>query len=227
MAFLEDAENNIWLALENGVNCVNIKSPFRIYADEQSEIGTIYASSILNDHLYLGTNQGLFYKPLGKEEDFKLVEGIQEAVWSLTIIDNTLFCGHDTGTSIINNNTGTKIEGIQQGTWHIKSIDGTDLLLQGNYDGLYIIQKINNVWVFRNKIEGFDLSSKFFEIHNNQIFVSHEYKGVFKIDVDKDFTKVLQIEKDPDLDKELNSSIVKYNDDLLYTYKEGRLKVSY
>lgn len=220
----EDAENNIWLALENGINCVNIKSPFSIYADEEGKIGTINTSSVFNDNLYLGTNQGLFYKPLEKEADFKLVEGIQEAVWCLTIIDNTLFCGHDTGTSIINNQTGTKIKNIQQGTWNIKSVDKTDLLLQGNYDGLYMLQKVNDVWVFRNKIEGFDLSSKFFEIYNNQIFVSHEYKGVFKIEVDNNFTKVLGIKKDPDLNKELNSSIIKYNNDLLYTYKEGVLK---
>jgi hypothetical protein len=33
---------------------------------------------------------------------------------------------------------------------------------------------------FRNKIAGFDYSSKYFEIvNNNEIYVSHEYKGVF------------------------------------------------
>ncbi|MDO5978879.1 triple tyrosine motif-containing protein [Flavivirga spongiicola] len=221
----EDAENNIWLALENGINCVNIKSPFSIYTDKEGKIGTIYTSSVFNNNLYIGTNHGLFYKPLGGKQGFKLVEGIQEAVWCLTMIDNTLFCGHDTGTSIINNDVGEKIKGIQQGTWNIKPIDDkTDLLLQGNYDGLYIIQKTNGTWVFRNKLEGFDLSSKFFEIYNDQVFVSHEYKGVFKIDVDNDFTKVLDIKKDPDLGKELNSSIAKYNNELLYTYKKGILK---
>ncbi|AUP81607.1 LuxR family transcriptional regulator [Flavivirga eckloniae] len=221
----EDAENNIWLALENGINCVNIKSPFSIYTDEEGKIGTVYTSAVFNNNLYLGTNQGLFYKPLGKNDDFKLIETIQEAVWSLTIIDNTLFCGHDTGTSIINNDTGEKIKGIQHGTWNIKPIHGkTDLLIQGNYDGLYMLQKVNNSWVFRNKIEGFDLSSKFFEIYNDHIFVSHEYKGVFKINVDQNFTKVLEIKKDPDLGKEPNSSIIKYNNNLLYTHKEGVLK---
>ncbi|TGV03700.1 helix-turn-helix and ligand-binding sensor domain-containing protein [Flavivirga rizhaonensis] len=220
----EDAENNIWLALENGINCINIKSPFKIYPDEKGKIGTIYTTSVFNGNLYLGTNQGLFHKPLERQENFKGVEGVQEAVWNLTIIDNTLFCGHDTGTSVINNNIAEKIKGIQQGTWDIKSINKTDLLLQGNYDGLYILQKINNKWVFRNKIEGFDLSSKFFELYNNQIFVSHEYKGVFKIDVDKNFTKALNIIKDPDLGKELNSSITKYNNKLLYIYKEGVLE---
>ena len=208
----EDAEDNIWLALENGINCVNIKSLFSIYRDNEGKIGTVRTSIVFNNNLYLGTNQGLFYKQIDAKEDFKLIEGIQEAVWSLKEINNTLFCGHDTGTSIIKYNRAEKIKGIQQGTWDIKPIDNSkDLLLQGNYNGLYVIQKINNNWLFRNKIQGFNLSSKFFEIYDNHVFVSHEYKGVFKIKMDDDFTKAIEIEKDTAIGKELNSSLIKYN----------------
>ncbi|WP_345273528.1 triple tyrosine motif-containing protein [Flaviramulus aquimarinus] len=221
----EDAESNIWLALENGINCVNIKSPFSLYTDEEGKIGTVYTSLVFKDYLYLGTNQGLFYRRVDVKEDFQLVKGIREAVWSLTEINNTLFCGHDTGTSTVNYNTAVKINGILQGTWGIKPIAGRDdLLLQGNYDGLYIIQKLNNKWTFKNKIEGFDLSSKYFEFYDNHIFVNHEYKGVFKIKVDDDFTKVLNIDKDSDIGKELNSSLIKYNNELLYSHKEGVFK---
>lgn len=221
----EDAEDNIWLALENGINCVNIKSLFSIYRDNEGKIGTVRTSIVFNNNLYLGTNQGLFYKQIDTKEDFKLIEGIQEAVWSLKEINNTLFCGHDTGTSIIKYNRAEKIKGIQQGTWDIKPIDNSkDLLLQGNYNGLYVIQKINNNWLFRNKIQGFNLSSKFFEIYDNHVFVSHEYKGVFKIKMDDDFTKAIEIEKDTAIGKELNSSLIKYNNDLLFSYKEGVFK---
>ncbi|ULC58439.1 LuxR C-terminal-related transcriptional regulator [Flaviramulus sp. BrNp1-15] len=224
----EDAENNIWLALENGINCVNIKSPFRIYKDNDGKIGTVHTSIVYNNNLYLGSNQGLFYKQLDSDEDFKLVDNIQEAVWCLVEIDNALFCGHDTGTSIVNNNTSEKINGIQQGTWSIRPIDGrNDLLLQGNYDGLYVLQKINNQWNFRNKIQGFDRSSKFFEIFDNHIFVSHEYNGVFKIEVNDDFNKALEVNKITSIDKGLNSSLIKYKGDLLYTFKEGVFKYDF
>lgn len=221
----EDVENNIWLALENGINCINIKSPFRIYTDKEGKIGTVYASIVHNNNLYLGTNQGLFYKELGLNEDFKIVENIQEAVWCLVNIEGELFCGHDTGTSIVKNNKSEKIAGTQQGTWSIKPIEGRkDLLLQGSYNGLYVLQKTNDKWLFRNKIKGFDRSSKFFEFFNNYIFVSHEYKGVFKIKMDKDFNTAITVEKNASINKEINSSIIKYNDQLLYAYKEGIYK---
>lgn len=224
-AIYEDSENNIWLALDNGINCINVKSPFSIYTDDAGKLGTVYTSAVFNNILYLGTNQGLFYKRLEANEEFRLIENIHEAVWNLVEIDNTLFCGHDTGTSIISNNSAKKIKGIQQGTWDIKPIDNrTDLLLQGNYNGLYVIQKINNVWVLRNKINGFDLSSRFFEFYDNHIFVNHEYKGVYKIKVDEDFVQAIDVEKNPVIDKEINSSILKYGNNLLYSFKGGVLK---
>ena len=224
-SIFEDAENNIWLALENGINCINIKSPFSIYTDGDGKLGTVYASAVFNNNLYLGTNQGLFFKTIGLDQDFKLVEGIKEAVWCLEELDNTLFCGHDTGVSIINGNQAEKINYIQQGTWNLKTIENrSDLLLLGTYNGLYVIQKSNNNWVLKNKIKGFDISSKFFEVYDNHVFVSHEYKGVFKLKVSDDFSEVLQIEKYPADGKELNSSLLTYNNELLYAQKEGVFK---
>ena len=54
--------------------------------------------------------------------------------------------------------------------------------------------------------------------------MSHEYKGVFKLKVNKEFTKVLTIVKESSAEKGLHSSLLKYNDDILYTYKDGIYK---
>ncbi|WNH14025.1 triple tyrosine motif-containing protein [Thalassobellus suaedae] len=218
----EDFDNNIWLALNNGINCVNINSPFTIYKDKEGKIGTVYASAVFNNNLYLGTNQGLFYKSLESKDNFKFIEGSQGAVWNLSEINNQLFCGHDSGTFVINNNKIEKIIDIQ-GTWSIKPIN-ENTLLQGNYDGLYIIERKNNTWVLKNKIKGFNFSSKFFEISGNKILVSHEYKGVFILEVNDDFTEVVKMDKDLNVEKELNSSLINYNDNIYYTYSNGVFK---
>lgn len=218
----EDFDNNIWLALNNGINCVNIKSPFTIYNDKDGKLGTVYASAVFNNTIYLGTNQGLFYKALDSKGVFKFIEGSQGAVWSLRKINNQLFCGHDSGTFIINKDKIEKISDIQ-GTWNIKSIN-ENLLLQGNYDGLYIIEIKNNKWVLKNKIEGFNFSSKFFEISGNKILVSHEYKGVFVLEVNDDYTEIIKINKELNVDKELNSSLINYNNNIFYTYSQGVYK---
>lgn len=223
LALFEDLDNNIWLGLDNGVSFVNVKSPFKEYNDINGKIGSVYASAVFNGKLYLGSNQGLFYRELKGNNDFTFIKGTEGQVWSLNIIDSTLFCGHDSGTFVINNFAADLISSIR-GTWDIKRLNNKNLLLQGNYDGLYILERKNGSWKVRNKINNFDNSARYFvEMPKNEIFVNHEYKGVFKVKVDDSYTEALDITIDS-LIKGANSCIIEYNNDLLYSYKEGIFK---
>ncbi|XMO87942.1 triple tyrosine motif-containing protein [Algibacter sp. AS12] len=225
LALYEDIDNNIWLGLDNGINCINIKSPYHIYYDYSGMIGSVYTSKVYNNMLYLGTNQGLFCKPLYSNEKVEFLEGTQGQVWCLDILDNTLFCGHNSGTFIVNNKQATKIANVQ-GTWQIKQIaNHKDLLIQGNYNGLNILEKINGQWQFRNKIKGFDISSRFFEfIDSNSVYLVHEYKGSFNIKIDKEFTKTVQVNQDNSMPIKLNSSLTKHYSDILYSNNKGVFK---
>ena len=62
LSLFQDFENNIWLGLDNGISVININSPFKIYSDDNGVLGTVYASKVYNNFLYIGTNQGLYYK---------------------------------------------------------------------------------------------------------------------------------------------------------------------
>tara|TARA_R110002049_G_scaffold64920_1_gene170741 strand:- start:19455 stop:22202 length:2748 start_codon:yes stop_codon:yes gene_type:complete len=217
----EDAESNIWFALDNGINCINIKSPFTIFNDKEGFLGTIYTSAIYDDYLYLGTNQGLFSKPLNSNSKFKFIENTQGPVWNLKLINNTLFSCHDNGTFIIKNNEADLVID-ERGTWDIKPIlNSPNLLLQGNYGGLNVVEKVDNTFQIRNKIKDFYISSRFFEIYDNTIFISHENRGVYKIIIDDNFKKVNQITKDTIVKKGLKSSLVNYNNTIIYSSKDG------
>lgn len=217
----EDKNGNIWLGLDNGVNVLNLNSPYRVFKDKQGILGTVYTSEKVKGNLYLGTNQGLFYKKLNSDDGFKLIEGTQGQVWTLDFKNGTLFCGHDQGTFIIENDRATKISNVR-GTWIIKSIKNrTDLLLQGNYRGLNVLKRVNGQWRYSNKIEGFDMSSRFMEFSGlNEILVNHEYKGVYKLIIDNEYTKVLDYTKLP-INHGVKSSLTKYKASILYCYKDG------
>jgi len=223
LSLFEDVDNNIWLGLDNGISYVNTKSPFLEYKDDKGILGSVYSSIIYDGNLYLGTNQGLFYKNLESKDDFNFIQGTRGQVWSLKVIDQTLFCGHHLGTFTIKDNQAEKVSNIH-GTWNISTInDSSNFLLQGNYDGLYVLEKSNNTWQLKNKIKGFNNSSRYFEILDNNIFVNHEYKGVFKILVDSTFSKVKNVSIDT-LIKGSDSGIITYNEDLLYSYSNGVYK---
>ncbi|SDS23476.1 regulatory protein, luxR family [Formosa sp. Hel1_31_208] len=225
LSLFEDDDYNIWLALDNGINCVNTNSPFSIYNDQKGTIGTVYTSIVHNGLLYLGTNQGLFYKSLKSKDDFKFIKETRGQVWSLAELYDTLFCSHNNGTFIVEEDT-VKTVNNSDGTWNVKPIaTNQNLLLEGSYNGLNILELKNGEWKFKNKIEGFDISSRYFEYYpSNQVFVSHEYKGVFKLKVDEQFTKILSVDKDTSVDKGLHSSLLKHNGNILYTYKDGVYK---
>ncbi len=218
----EDNYGNVWLGLDNGINVLNLNSPYTVYKDKQGVLGTIYASAKTIDYLYLGTNQGLFYRTLKSDSKFQFISGTQGQVWSLEFLNGVLFCGHDNGTFIIDNNLAEKISS-EKGTWAIKKIEGhPNLLIQSNYKGLNILEKTtDNKWKYRNKISGFDISSRYFEFTNsNEILVSHEHKGVYKIEIDSSYKNVLSYERIT-VDDGIKSSVFNYNDSILYSYKEG------
>ncbi len=215
----EDKNNNIWLGLDNGINCINNASVFKKGNEKSDYLGTIYTSIVYNKNLYLGTNQGLFYRNIKSKDSFQLIKNTQGQVWSLTQIDGALFCGHDSGTFLIEKNQAKQIFD-KQGTWNVKKINETTML-QGCYDGLYILEKKNQTWVLKNKINGFENSSKHVVLAKNKIFVNHEYKGVFKIYVDKNYKEATKVVKDTSLEKGINSSIIEYQNKILYASKKG------
>ena len=72
----------------------------------------------------------LFYKELNSNNDFEFIDGTYGQVWCLKIIDDTLFCGHNSGTFIVND-TNVELISTILGTWDIKPTKSENLLLQG------------------------------------------------------------------------------------------------
>ncbi|APQ19320.1 helix-turn-helix and ligand-binding sensor domain-containing protein [Maribacter hydrothermalis] len=223
LSLFQDMDNNLWLGLDNGLSVLNLDSPFAEYIDQLGVVGVVYTAALFNDALYLGTNQGLFYKHRNDEASFKLIEGTQGQVWLLKEINGTLFCGHHNGTYVIEENKAKHISDFA-GTWDIKPIDSNNnLLLQGNYKGLSILEKTNGEWKFRNQIEGFDISSRFFQfIDKHQILINHDFKGVFSLQIDNEYSSV--VEEEHFTSKGTSSSLVLYNGDILYSTVNGVYK---
>ncbi len=227
LSLFEDADNNLWIGLDNGINCVNLNSPIKSYADNTGILGTVYTSHLFENKLYIGTNQGLFYKEFGTNTQFRFVQGTKGQVWSLFEYDGSLLCGHNLGTFLVENGTAKAIFRTS-GTWKfVKVPNRRDLLLQGNYYGVSVLQKVGNQWMFMNKIEGFNYSSRHLEItKNNEIYVSHEYKGIFRFKADKEFKQANSFYTYSSPGKGKNASLIKFNNTIYYAYKNGIYKLN-
>ena len=227
LSLFEDADKNLWVGLDNGINCINLQSPIQNFVDNTGNLGTIYTSKLYKGKLYIGTNQGLFYKEYLTDDEFKFINGTKGQVWSLFEYDGTLFCGHDSGTFIVSDGTARNIF-PNSGTWKFETVPNhKELLLQGNYYGISVLEKVDNQWRFRNKLKGFDYSARYFEITNAfEIYVSHEYKGVFRLQSDNKLlnTKGFTTYSAPEKGK--NASLTKFNNEIYYAYKQGIFKLN-
>ncbi|MEN8858089.1 MAG: triple tyrosine motif-containing protein [Flavobacteriaceae bacterium] len=221
LSLFEDANQNVWLGMDNGISNINFNAPFRVYKDQLGILGSVYTTILDDNILYLGTNQGLFYKDQNKKGSFNFVKGTEGQVWSLQKIKNTLFCSHDNGTFIISSGKAEKIKNTS-GTWLIKEVlDNPNLLIQGNYNGLYTLKKENNKWTFKNKIKGFDISSRHIEfISKDELLISHEHKGVYRLKIDGNFNEILSYTK-TGVNKSIKSSLSYYNNSVLYGSNKG------
>ncbi|WP_372745823.1 LuxR family transcriptional regulator [Lutibacter sp.] len=222
LSAFEDVDENIWLGLDNGINCINSKSPYKIFTDDKGIIGTVYTSIVFNNVLYLGTNQGLFYKNINSQDPFKIIKNTEGQVWCLIVYNNQLFCGHHLGLFVVKNNSVSKVQNTA-GVWSFKEIpDLKNTLIVGSYDGLSVLQKVNGKWEIKNKIEGFNKSARFFEIINNrEIWIGHGIKGVFKLKLKDDLRTTIQIVKDSTHEIDEISSLVKFKNRILFSNKKG------
>ncbi|MFO7616499.1 MAG: hypothetical protein R6V75_04540, partial [Bacteroidales bacterium] len=62
LSLLIDAEANLWMGLDNGIDQVLIHSPLS-YLLTSGDIGAGYAAEFFEGRIFLGTNQGLFMVP--------------------------------------------------------------------------------------------------------------------------------------------------------------------
>ena len=210
-----DNQSGLWLALNYGVSRIDFGSKIFEYQDSSSQLGAVYKAIDFENYRYLATNSGLYAKPLNSPQDFEFIKGSQGQVWNLQNINDELFMGHDRGGFIIK---GKNIERITEvvGTWEFKLMPNNDsTMIQAHYNGLSVLKKENKRWKFSNTIEGFDISTRFFEwISPNEILINHEFQGLKRLVLDEKYDRVTNI---IDLGRlGYSTCIVKWNNEIKY-----------
>lgn len=235
LSIFADNEQNLWAGLDNGIDRIELNSPLYFYFDKSGQFGTVYSSLIVKNNIYLGTNQGLFVSPwqpnnrsLSNSFDFRLIPNSQGQVWDLSLIDDQLLCGHNDGTFHIDNTQMSKISSVSGG-WTIKKLKSNpNFLVQGTYTGLVIFSKDpNGTWKFSHKISGFNEPSRYVEQDSKgDIWVSHAYKGLYKLSLSNDLkqaTNIKYFDEKNGLPGNFNINIFNVENKIVYSSERGFL----
>lgn len=185
-----DAQSNLWLGLDNGIDLIAYNSAIKQINPLQQD-GSGYTTLLYDDHLYAGTSGGLFSVPLQKMEDLSFSMGIFSPVsntsgqtWKLAEINNKLLLGHHDGAYIVKGNKATQIS-ANLGFWNFVPLSNTfpsPYMIAGNYKGLRLFTYQNNAFTEQIDIPDFKESSRFVAIDKqDNIWVSQPYHGVYRI----------------------------------------------
>ena len=196
-----DVYGNLWLGTDLGIDYVEIHSPLSQLSFDHG-IGTGYTASKFNNHLYLGSNQGLFVTDSKNIEQFgfgnkkiDLIEGTGGQVWTLNEIDGHLFCGHNNGTFLIQGKTAEKLSDIPGG-WTFLQVPGdTSKIICGTFSGLSLYEKINDKWKFKKTINGFSESTRIIAFDlDGSLWMAHGYKGIFHLYFNPAHDSILKVD---------------------------------
>lgn len=191
----ETKSGNIWALLNNGLDFIALSSPVTTIFEGAS----LYDALIRESEIYLATNQGVFFsdKPDQGRLGFKKVQGLEGQAWTLQLYKGDVLVGHNKGLFKID---GSKIAqiGKMNGIWKVIPLKGKpDLFLAASYSGLFVLEKTDGgAWKVLRKIEGFEESSRdIMETDKPGTFwICHGYKGVFRVRLDPDYTKMASFE---------------------------------
>lgn len=203
LSLFVDKEGNIWCGLDNGIAKIKFKSNVS-FLTGYFDIGTGYDVEKIEGNYYFATNQAIYtineqklVNPLKDKNDFVKIPGTEGQCWSFYKDEEGILAGHNLGVLSISKSSSTKITPPSvNGVWNFKPVKyNQHLLVAGTYDGIILLEKTNKQWAFKNKIVGFNESSRLIEWQDDRtLFVAHSQKGVFRLSLNQDYSAVVKID---------------------------------
>jgi DNA-binding CsgD family transcriptional regulator len=189
ISILADKMDNLWLGLDNGIDYVAHNDPIQQIVPNKNNPGSGYAAILANNNLLLGTNDGLYTVSLRNQQDIQLnsgpferIAGVQGQVWSLNEINGEILMGHHEGAYAIKNNMAI-LKDAKTGYWTFlpaQNVLPASQIIAGTYTGVKLIETEGEVWKGEVAEKIFE-SSRFVVRDKENIWVSHPYKGVFRL----------------------------------------------
>lgn len=231
-ALFEDRLGNLWLAVDNGIDYVEISSPFSFFGQQQNLAGDVLHTLLKNGKLYVATTQGLFYMHWNSPENdnpiansFTQIDELISSTYTIHDFDNTLFIGNQNGAYVLDNAGLKKISGEMGGWTFMRWEHNPDYIIGGTFTGLVLYKKEGGRWAFKHRIKGFNNSSRvMIQDDSLNIWVAHGYKGVYKLRLNEKMDSISSIQfynSEKGFPSDIFISVFKVGNEILFGTERG------
>jgi len=238
LSLASDKNENLWVGMDKGIDFMSFSSPISIYTDKEMSNTAVYTAVMIENTLYVGTNQGIYHFELqadGKLLKKGLIYGSQGQVWFLKLINNQLYAGLNDGTYLLENNKLTKICNVTGG-YTLQKFNhlNNEYLIQSTYSSLVVYQKENKQWK-QTTMTGFSAPAPYLEAdYGGNLWLLHSIKGVYKLQYSQDLKQIINTKLFFDSQSEsdncthiskINNYMVFCTGDKLYTWDNLNKKI--
>jgi len=177
-----DNQNNLWMALNNGVSYTNINSQLTYFDDKLGLKGSLQSVVRHNNSLYVSTSVGVSFKT---SEGFKEVKNFSKYANRLALAyssDNKEFLFASTADGIyqIIDDKAKRIGNYKNACYSFASSKlFPNIVYAGLNDGVGILRYQQGEWFYLGKIDGTKGQVySMLEDADGRLWYSHRYKGV-------------------------------------------------
>lgn len=220
-----DTSGNVWIGLDNGIAFMNCNDAIRHINPSSFNNGSGYSAVVVQNDLFFALSTGLQYLPISANADLSTITGepaqiLNGLTWNLSVINNKLLSGRDDGAWMISDHRPQQIS-AGTGYWIYKPVSSTlaNRLVAGNYNGISLLQENDKQFIGDGDIPGFHESSRYVETDDRIIWVSHPYRGVFKINVNNN--AITKFSSADGLPSDLDNHVFKLKNRVVFATLKG------
>ncbi len=157
LSLYNDRDNNLWCGLDNGIDYVQVNSPFTQIHPDFPLNGSGYDVAIQDGNIYFATTHGLYVNDWkqdgewGEQGDFRLVQNTAGQAWGISVFDGNVLLNHHEGAFRIVDNVANRI--FDHPNWDFLSLDG-GYYLGGHYNGFSVVEQRGEFWHYQGDLKG-------------------------------------------------------------------------
>ncbi len=220
-----DKSKNIWMGLNNGISFIPFNNAIKDINPVNFGDGSGYSMAVHKNHMYFASSNGTFELPFENKKDLSYLKNdltnISEGqTWKLGILNNQLYAGKEDGLYQIENKNA-KVVDKKSGYWIFETLSNKqNIVVTGSYEQVRLFNHNEGQLKDIGNIKSFAGSARFLATDADQnIWISHPYRGVYKINLKDSSTKLYT--SDQGLPSTLNNHVYKIKNKVLIATERG------
>ena len=220
-----DKSKNIWMGLNNGISFIPFNNAIKDINPVNFGDGSGYSMAVHKNHMYFASSNGTFELPFENKKDLSYLKNdltnISEGqTWKLGILNNQLYAGKEDGLYQIENRNA-KVVDKKSGYWIFETLSNKqNIVVTGSYEQVRLFNHNEGQLKDIGNIKSFAGSARFLATDADQnIWISHPYRGVYKINLKDSSTKLYT--SDQGLPSTLNNHVYKIKNKVLIATERG------